>query len=92
LFRENGIDLHHGAGSFSATTSNGPLRNHLLSCHKDIYLQKCHEMGWKVPGLKSKTGTAPASCETQQTPFPQNAFLQHLLNFIVADDQVGKAL
>jgi len=48
-------------------------------------------MGWKVPALESETGTAPAPRETQRTPFSQKAFLQHLLNFIIADDQVGKA-
>ncbi|EDQ98182.1 uncharacterized protein LACBIDRAFT_336199 [Laccaria bicolor S238N-H82] len=60
LCRANGIDLRQGAGSFSASTSNGPLRNHLLSRHKDPYLQKCREMRWKVPALASETGTAPA--------------------------------
>jgi len=48
-------------------------------------------MGWKVPALKSETGTAPTPHEMQQTSFSQKAFLQHLLNFIIADDQVGKA-
>jgi hypothetical protein len=92
LFRTNGIALRQGAGSFSAATSNGPLRNHLLSRHKDAYLQKSREMGWKIPALENETGTAPApGRETQRPPFSQKAFIQHLLNFIVADDQVGKA-
>lgn len=88
----NGVDLRPGAGSFSATTSNGPLRKHLLSHHKDIYLQKCREMRWKVPIPESEIGTAPGAPgrETQRPPFSQKAFIQHLLNFIVADDQVGK--
>ncbi|EDR00032.1 uncharacterized protein LACBIDRAFT_334520 [Laccaria bicolor S238N-H82] len=86
--KANGIDLRQGAGSFSASTSNNPLRNHLLSRHKDIYLQKCCEMRWKVPALESETGTPPASGRgTQRSPFSQNTFLQHLLNFIIADDQ-----
>ncbi|EDQ98471.1 uncharacterized protein LACBIDRAFT_335933 [Laccaria bicolor S238N-H82] len=86
--KANGIDLRQGAGSFSVSTSNNPLRNHLLSRHKDIYLQKCREMRWKVPALKSETGTPPASGRgTQRSPFSQNAFLQYLLNFIVANDQ-----
>ncbi|EDR11759.1 uncharacterized protein LACBIDRAFT_313467 [Laccaria bicolor S238N-H82] len=87
LCRANGIDLRQGAGSFSASTSNGPLRNHLLSRHKDPYLQKCREMRWKVPALASETGTAPVPHGTQHPPFSQEALIQHLLNFIVADDQ-----
>jgi len=57
-----------------------------MSHHKEIYLQKCQEMGWKVPGIAS----AAPEHETQCPPFSQNAFLQHLLNFIIADDQVGE--
>ena len=50
-------------------------------------------MQWKVPMLESETGTAPlpSGHGTPHPPFSQKAFLQHLLNFIVADDQVGKA-
>ncbi|KAF8224399.1 hypothetical protein L208DRAFT_1311746, partial [Tricholoma matsutake] len=85
----NRIDLHPGAGSFSATTSNDPLCKHLTSHHKDIYLQKCWEMRWKVPILESEIRTAPAAPgrEMQCPPFSQKAFIQHLLNFIVVDDQ-----
>jgi hypothetical protein len=43
-------------------------------------------MGWKVSGIAS----AAPERETQRPPFSQNAFIQHLLNFIVADDQVGE--
>ena len=50
-------------------------------------------MKWKVPALASEHGTAsaPSGHEVQCPPFSQKAFIQHLLNFIVADDQVGKA-
>ena len=50
-------------------------------------------MQWKVPALESETGTAP-SPSGRGAPHPlftQKAFIQHRLNFIVADDQVGKA-
>ena len=50
-------------------------------------------MQWKVPALESKTGIAPLLSEhgTPHPPITQKAFIQHLLNFIIADDQVGKA-
>jgi len=90
LFRVNRIDLCQGAGSFSVTTSNGVLCNHLLSRHKDVYVEKCYEMRWKVAALESEAPVA-SGCETNHPPFSQTAFIQHLLNFIVADDQVSKA-
>lgn len=49
-------------------------------------------MRWNVPALASETGTAPAPHGTQRPPFSQEALIQNLLNFIVADDQVGQAL
>ena len=50
-------------------------------------------MRWKVPALESKTRAAllPSGHGTPRPPFSQKAFIEHLLNFIVADDQVGKA-
>ena len=50
-------------------------------------------MRWKVPALESETGAAPSRSGrgTPRPPFSQKAFIEHLLNFIVADDQVGKA-
>lgn len=49
-------------------------------------------MRWKVPIPKSEIGTEPAALghEMQHPPFSQKAFLEHLLNFIIVDDQVGK--
>ena len=50
-------------------------------------------MRWKVPALESETRAAPSPSGrgTPHPPFSQKAFIEHLLNFIVADDQVGKA-
>ena len=76
LFRTNGIDLQPGAGSFSASTSNNPLHNHLLTRHKDVYLQKCCKMQWKVPALESETGAAPAlwMWNTMSSFFPEGIY------------------
>jgi hypothetical protein len=46
-------------------------------------------MRWKTDVLESETRTQ-STREVQRSPFSQQVFLQHLLNFIIADDQVGK--
>ncbi|EDR07026.1 uncharacterized protein LACBIDRAFT_328295 [Laccaria bicolor S238N-H82] len=58
--------------------------------HRSKVPPKCCETKWKVPALASETGTAPAppGHGTQRPPFSQEALIQHLLNFIVADDQL----
>jgi hypothetical protein len=48
-------------------------------------------MRWKAPTSESETGTQPAGPPgRERSPFSQKAFIEHLTNFIVADDQVDK--
>ncbi|CAA7270386.1 unnamed protein product [Cyclocybe aegerita] len=80
---------------FSANTSNTTLRNHLENVHKEEYLHLCAEKGWNnlLPKSRVQVVVAPEAAHGTQgafrTPFTQKAFIQHLINFVVADDQVG---
>ncbi|CAA7260679.1 unnamed protein product [Cyclocybe aegerita] len=80
---------------FSINTSNTTLRNHLENVHKEEYLCLCTEKGWNNLLSKSRVQmvAAPEAAHGTQgafrTPFTQKAFIQHLINFVVADDQVG---
>lgn len=83
---------------YSAGTSNTSLRPHIEREHLDLYLKVAKERSWKLslPGLLSQARTqaasqGTASQGTQSAEFSQDAFHQHLLNFIVADDQVRDA-
>jgi len=65
------------------------LRNHLNRAHKEEFIRVSEEKGWRMPSQSEAgseaAGSSPAAFRTK---FTQKAFLEHLINFIVADDQV----
>ncbi|KAI0281889.1 hypothetical protein BC826DRAFT_974463 [Russula brevipes] len=76
---------------FSAKTSNSPLRGHLDSTHRVEYLRLHKERGWKSQ-LKSMKDAEMESTPVSEVPsdvFSLETFLDHLVKFIVADDQVS---
>jgi len=80
---------------FSASTSTSTLRVHLDHEHKDEYLRLHLARGWTtvLPSMKATdnadTVPNPGSKAQSRVPFSQEAFLEHLVNFIIASDQVG---
>jgi len=64
--------------------------------HREDYTKVCLEKGWKnqLPSanFESEAGTEPpADAGGQHRPaFSQKTFRQHLVDFIIADDQVSK--
>jgi hypothetical protein len=80
---------------FSLSSSNTTLRGHLQREHKDDYIHVCQGKGWKNQLLSTKfeseAGSEPsAGAGRFRTAFSSKAFMEHLINFIVADDQVSK--
>ena len=82
------------SSSYSATTSNTTLRHHLDKVHKNEYLRISSTKGWKTQ-LPSSRATSEAPSDSQsgsngqfRTPFSAKALLNHLVEFIIADDQV----
>ena len=63
-----------------------PLRKHLLKVHKEEYFRTCEQNGWPIPG-EENNDPAPAA-GVFHAKFTQQVFMGHLVNFIVADDQV----
>jgi hypothetical protein len=78
---------------YSEGTSTSGLRVHLETFHLDEYLRVCREKGWgnQLPShKKSQAASTSTSAAAQfRMPFSAKAFLEHLVNFIVADDQVS---
>jgi hypothetical protein len=80
--------------TYKPSTGYTALRGHLEHHHKDEYLKACQENGWKVmlpSWLKKEKATHDATLQEAQAsrvPFSTEEFLQHLVNWIVADDQV----
>jgi hypothetical protein len=74
-------------------TSNSGLRVHLEAFHHDEYVRVCQEKGWdnQLPSYKKTHATSASTTSAGQIhmPFSTKAFLEHLVNFIVADDQVS---
>jgi hypothetical protein len=83
---------------YSVNSSNTSLRPHIEIHHLLLYTQLAEKYGWKIqlPGLmKSRsalTDGAPSPANSQrEDKFTERSFHEHLVNFIVADDQVRKA-
>lgn len=81
--------------TYSHTTSTTSLRPHIERNHLDYYLSIYKEKGWAIqlPGLVSQARSqsakeASASQVRRSGEFSQQKFHEHLLKFIVADDQV----
>ena len=87
----------HQTFRYSGSTSTTSLRPHIVRMHRDLYLRIYKAKGWTIlPGLASQVQSqaakeASASRDTRphgRVEFSGQKFHQHLLNFIIADDQV----
>jgi hypothetical protein len=77
---------------YSLTTSNSTLRTHLGAAHRELYERACKLYGWenKLPGATKSDISISSEMQAQvQTPFTMEVFVNHLVNFITADDQVS---
>lgn len=79
---------------YSQKTSTTSLRPHVEKYHLELYKTLAKQKGWKIllPGLLSQARSQATNEATSQgerpDKFDERTFHQHLLNFIVADDQV----
>jgi hypothetical protein len=101
-YQNNTHRAHHNANpsqfprninySYKPSTSTTSLRPHLLKCHLEEYLKFVDEgkwinQFWGYSEASQSSKTARAQSERPDM-FNYMTFHQHLLNFIVADDQV----
>ena len=77
------------------STGYSNLRKHLDAKHREEYRREIKAHGWKV----NLSALSEHNSSTQNPrnihnpaipPFSASAFLEHLVNFIVADDQVSQ--
>jgi hypothetical protein len=76
---------------FSPISSNTTLRKHLGRHHKDEYITICSSNGWKnqLPGNTVPASVSgPGALNANREIYSDDAFLQKIVNWIVADDQV----
>jgi hypothetical protein len=82
--------------AFQYGTSSTNLRPHLEKYHKDDYLKLIRIKGWvnQLPSAKQAQEAQAAESATELTvgqarpPFTTEGLLNHIVNFIVANDQV----
>ena len=81
---------------YNAGTATGNLQAHLLSHHADEWVQECQALKINLRGKEGgkalvKATGVPAEHQGQgeaQVPFTQDNFVDGLVQFIVATDQV----
>jgi hypothetical protein len=82
----------HCVFQFSPLTSNSTLRKHLKRKHEDEYRRLHEARGWKCQ-LESMneadTESTPVPEAQSLVPFTPKSLLDHLLDFIIAYDEVG---
>lgn len=79
------------------TSSTGSMRNHLQD-HYDEYMQGVADRRWEnqLPGVRAaiieaeraQGAGAQGQGGARRSQFSKESFLQHIINFIIADDQV----
>lgn len=91
LQQDNGAVKVH---PYKATTATGNLRAHLLSHHADEWVQECKTLQVNLRGkegeeaLAKTTGVSVEHQGEARVPFTQDNFVNGLVQFIVATDQV----
>ena len=82
--------------TFSPNTGNATLQLHLERHHTDEYVRICGEKGWPIKLTKMRQeqtaevsiGQADTQGSLPRPKFSRQTFLRHIINFIIADDQV----
>lgn len=77
---------------FKPTTSNSSLRKHLKSQHEVEYTTICSSNGWKnqLPGIHEQSEESGiTTTKVGRESYTEDSFLQKIVNWIVADDQVS---
>jgi hypothetical protein len=63
-------------------------RTHLINCHPEVYYRTVKEKGLKQARSRLGTGNATLSSTNVNDVFSMEGFLDRLIRWIVADDQV----
>ena len=80
--------------SYRATTATGSLRSHLLKHHWEEWVKECQDLKITLRGKEGDeamarfTGVPVDRLAEARTPFTPDNFLDGLVQFIVATDQV----
>ena len=76
---------------YAQSTANGNLLYHIKALHRDVWRANAKEHGWKDIDSASQASSKSLAVEQSRPPekFNLEAFHEHLVRFVVADDQVS---
>lgn len=100
--QQHAAHAHVRATEFSLKTSTGVLRKHLYEHHADAWVAGCDKLQIPITAKEAlsvvsdyrrrqgqpTTGSADSDQRKDRQPFSQEAFVNAIVEFIVADDQV----
>lgn len=89
--RDDGLSIND-AHCYGPKTGSGNLRKHLYSKHKVRYMDAAKKNKWtlsKSLDAQDKPAVQSGSQERQLPEYSYDVFVQYLVRFIVADDQVS---
>jgi hypothetical protein len=99
--RIKATNAEHDVTTYGDGSSTGTLRNHLCSEHIDDWVSSCDSMGipLKAKGIKtavdnyrqSQGQTTSDGMQKPRRQFSKEAFVDSIIEFIIADDQVSDA-
>jgi hypothetical protein len=73
---------------YAPKTASGNLCIHLEKEHAELYKATCEEKGWNY-GPKLPQPQVGDMRKSALPPFSPEGFLEYLIRFVAADDQVG---
>ena len=75
---------------YSRRSSNTTLRVHLDNEHREEYIAVCQQKGWgiKIASAHQSQPGIVSTLDAHRIPFSQAAFIQSLVMFVAANDQV----
>jgi hypothetical protein len=75
---------------YQPKTATANLRNHLTKVHDAVYKAMCEEKGWSYGSSKAKKATVGDQRKNALPPFSPETFVEYLVRFVTADDQVSR--
>jgi hypothetical protein len=90
------VDENHIIAAFGLTTGTGTLRRHLFENHIDAWVTACDNLKIEITAQEAQAAIEKyrklppkTTLEDLRPEYSKDAFVDALVEFIVADDQVS---
>lgn len=93
------VDDDHTIAGFGSTTGTGTLQRHLFENHIDAWVTACDNLNIEITAQEAQDAIEKyrnlppkTTLEDSRPEYSKSAFIDALVEFIVADDQVSICL